>query len=413
MRKHNENEQKNTTVGNSEAFQAGIMALIHSFACNVIDDEIEQLKKQAEIYRWGSQSGYFHAMGQRMSIDRPRARYKDSKQEVRLASYEQLQGKDQWTQQMCDMVLGGLATRQFDKLGKVVGSAYGMSKSQISRHVVHGLQRDFEALMETDCSDVVALLIDAKGFGKKPNEVCLIAALGITDKGEKKLIGLWTGGSENSAVARQLLTDLVRRGLKEPKLSVIDGSKALHKAIKDMWPDAVIGRCQLHKQRNLVSHVTQSQRDWVEREYRAIVSAPSYEEGMDRACALHKQLAKVNVTAANSLAEGLFELLVANLIKDKNLRAFFSTTNAIESMFSVLEVKTGRVRRWRSANSVMFWCATAYRQQKKNFHAIRGYKAIAELDQLKTRLAQAKEKLSPAARLVLNIQNDERRLKVG
>ena len=413
MSKHNENDQKNTTVGNSEVFQAGMMALIHSFACNVIDEEIQQLKEKADIYRWGTQQGYIHALGNRMGIDKPRARYKGSKEEVRLSSYEQLQGKDRWTQQMCDMVLGGLATRQFDKLGQVVGSAYGMSKSQISRHVVHGLQRDFDALMATDCSDVVALLIDAKGFGKKPNEVCLIAALGITDKGEKKLLGLWSGGSENSAVVKQLLADLIKRGLKEPELLVIDGSKALYKAIKDTWAEAVIGRCQIHKKRNLLSHVTEGQKDWVEREYQAVVSAPSYEEGMDRASALHKQLAKVNVTAANSLAEGLPELLVANLIKDKNLRAFFSTTNAIESIFSVLETKTGRVKYWRSANSVMYWCATAYRQQKKNFHAIRGHKAIAELSQLKTRLTQAREKLSPASRFVLSLTSDERRLKVG
>ena len=252
--------------------------------------------------------------------------------------------------------------------------------------MVNGLQRDYDALIATDCSDVVALLIDGKGFGKKPNEVCLIAALGITEDGTKKLLGIWSGGTENSSVVKELLDDLIKRGLKEPKLTVLDGSKALHKAITDKWSEAVIARCQIHKQRNVLSHVSESQISWVGDQYNRIIHASSYEEGAKQAQILIKQLAKVNVSAAHSLAEGLNELLVPLLIKDANLRRFFSSTNAIESVFSMLQTKTGRVRRWRSANSVMFWVATAYRQQQKNLHRVKGHKFMAELAELKSRL---------------------------
>lgn len=237
--------------------------------------------------------------------------------------------------------------------------------------------------------------------------------LGITQDGTKKLLGIWSGGTENSGVVRLLLDDLIRRGLKEPELTVLDGSKALHKAITDNWSEAVIARCQIHKQRNLLSHVSESQASWVGNQYNRIIHAGSYEEGAKQAQILIKQLAKVNVSASNSMAEGLPELLVPLLIKDTNLRRFFSSTNAIESAFSMLQTKTGRVRRWRSANSVMFWVSTAYRQQQKNLHRVKGHKSMAVLSNLKMRLRQAKGNLRPAAGLIATMQTEERRLKVG
>ena len=161
----------------------------------------------------------------------------------------------------------------------------------------------------------------------------------------------------------------------------------------DSWEDALISRCQEHKRRNLLGHVSKSQQGWVRREYNSIIYADSYEVGYERAVGFARELRRVNESAYRSFCEGLEEVLVPLLIEDRELRRFFSTTNPLESVFSTIRLKTRRVKRWRNANSVMHWISTAYRQQRKNFRKLRGYKNIEELFKLSSRLVKAKKRL--------------------
>src|SRR5581483_11289137 len=101
---------------------------------------------------------------------------------------------------------------QFDKVARAFGIQYGLSKSAVSRKVVIGLKKDFELLMQTDCSDVIALMVDGINFGKTVDQICVIAALGVTRFGVKKLLGIWAGGTENSMVCGALIDDLIGRG---------------------------------------------------------------------------------------------------------------------------------------------------------------------------------------------------------
>jgi transposase-like protein len=130
----------------------------------------------------------------------------------------------------------------------------------------------------------------------------------------------------------------------------------------------------------------------VRREYNSIIYADSYEVGYERAVGFARELGGVNESAYRSFCEGLDEVLVPLLIEDRELRRFFSTTNPLESVFSTTRHKTGRVKRWRNANSVMHWISTAYRQQR-NFRRIRGYKTLEELYRLSSRLIKAKKRL--------------------
>jgi transposase-like protein len=376
---------------NSEFWRAVIEQACINQALTIMMEEIEELKQKLRVQFWGRQKGYIRVLGEKVNFPRPRVR--EDRGEVRLETYEKMQSKRQWGEEITEMVLGGLATRQFDKVARAFGIQYGLSKSAVSRKVVIGLKKDFELLMQTDCSDVIALMVDGINFGKTVDQICVIAALGVTRFGVKKLLGIWAGGTENSMVCGALIDDLIGRGLQRAELVVLDGSKALRKAIVERWEDAVIARCQEHKKRNLLGHLSKSQQAWVKREYKRVIHADSYEEGVERAEAFARELRGVNESAYKSFNEGLEEILVPLLIEDKGLRKFFSTTNALESVFSTIRLKTGRVRRWRNANSVMHWICTAYRQQKKNLHKIRGYRNINELFELRSRLSRARKQL--------------------
>jgi putative transposase len=259
--------------------------------------------------------------------------------------------------------------------------------------VVMGLKRDFEELMKTDCSDVIAVIIDEITFGERANQIVVLTALGVSKFGVKKLLGIWSGGTENSGVCGALVDDPRSRGLRRPELTVLDGSKALRKAILESWEDALIGRCQEHKRRNLLGHVSKSQQGWVTREYNSIIYADSYEAGYERAVGFARELRRVNESAYRSFCEGLDKVLVPLLIEDRGLRRFFSTTNPLESVFSTIRLKTGRVKLWTNANSVMNWISSAYRLQRGNFRRIRGHKNIEELYKLSSRLVKAKKRL--------------------
>jgi len=375
----------------SEFWRAVMEQACISQAMSMMMEEVEELKQKLRVQLWGRQKGFIRVLGEKVNLPRPRVREEGG--EVRLETYEKMQSKRQWRQEITEMVLGGLATRQFDTVARAFGIHYGLSKSAVSRNVVIGLKKDFEALMQTDCSDVIGVIVDGINFGKRADQICVIAALGVSRFGVKKLLSIWAGGTENSEVCGALVDDLIARGLRRPELVVLDGSKALRKAIVDRWEEAVIARCQEHKKRNLLGHMSKSQQAWAKRRYNGVIHADSYEEGLERAETFARELRGINESAYKSFQEGLEEILVPLLIEDRDLRRFFSTTNPLESLFSTIRFKTGRVKRWRNANSVMHWICTAYRQKKKNLRRLRGYKNINELFKLRSRLGRAKKKM--------------------
>lgn len=403
MSKNTTKSSKTEIQLNSTFWRAVMEQACINQALSIMMSEIEDLKQTLRSQLWGRQRGFIRVIGQKINFARPRVR--DDQGEVRLETYRKMQSKKQWEQDITEMVLGGLATRQFGTVARAFGIHWGLSKSAVSRKVVVGLRRDFDALMQTDCTDVIAMIVDGINFGRKPDQTCVVAVLGVTRSGQKKLLGIWAGGTENSTVCGALLDNLIARGLQRPELTVLDGSKALKKAILDHWEDALISRCQEHKKRNLLSHVTQSQQGWVKRQYNSVIHADNYEQGLERAQAFCRELKGINESAYRSFREGLEEILVPLLIEDTELRRFFSTTNPLESLFSTIRLKTGRVKRWRNANSVMHWISSAYRQQEKNLRKLRGYKNIDELFELRTRLEEAKKKVKQTS----TIQNHQRR----
>ena len=102
------------------------------------------------------------------------------------------------------------------------------------------------------------VFVDAKFF----REHCVLIALGVDSQGTKHVLGLREGSTENAAVARALLADLVERGLPTERsvLFAIDGAKALRRAIAEVYGErAAVQRCQVHKRRNVLAHLPEHQ----------------------------------------------------------------------------------------------------------------------------------------------------------
>ena len=162
----------------------------------------------------------------------------------------------------------------------------------------------------------------------------VVVALGITADGQKQILGLWEGATENAAVCRALLTDLVERGLRVDGgiLVVIDGAKALRAAVRDvLGARATVQRCQVHKKRNVLDHLPDEARAWVSRKLEQAWRETDYEKARTALTSLAKTLDDKYPGAAASLREGLEETLtVLRLELPEALRKTLRSTNPIE-----------------------------------------------------------------------------------
>jgi len=327
--------------------------------------------------RWGKERGFCVVMGQKVPIDRPRVRTTDD-QEVRLGSYEMFHRGEPLTETVWEKLMLGLSTRKYGRAVREFADAYGLEKSAISEHFIEASREKLKAMMERRLDKVrlCALLIDATPFAGQQ----MVAALGISQDGRKTILGIRQGATENATVVGELLGDLMNRGLDltEPRLYVLDGGKALHAAVrKYAGESAPIQRCQVHKRRNVLDHLTDEQKPSVAKKLNAAYALEDYAAAKQALNALHRELMDLNPSAARSLGEGLEETLtVHRLHVPPQLRKTLASTNVIESAFSIVERVCANVKRWHAGDQRERWVGSGLLVAEKQFRRVQGHKQI-------------------------------------
>jgi transposase-like protein len=319
-------------------------------------------------------------MGQKVPVQRPRVRTTDDK-EVRLGSYEMFHRGEPLTETVWAKLMLGLSTRTYGQAVRQFTEAYGLEKSAVSEHFIEASRTKLKDMMERrlDKARLCALLIDATPFEGQQ----MVAALGIAQDGRKTILGIRQGATENATVVGELLGDLVNRGLDftEPRLYVLDGGKALAAAVKKYAGEsAAIQRCQVHKRRNVLDHLTDEQKPTVAKKLNAAYALEDYAAAKQALNALHRELMDVNPSAARSLGEGMEETLtVHRLHVPIQLRKTLACTNVIESAFSIVERVCRNVKRWHGGDQRERWVGSGLLVAQKQFRRITGYKQIPAL----------------------------------
>lgn len=330
--------------------------------------------------RWGTETGYAIMGGQKVKVQRPRVRDKQKK-EVALESYERFQDENRRTEAVFNRMVAGVSNRQYAKTVEEFSEGYGISKSVISRKVVEATAEQLRSLCERDLSalDICVFLVDGIHIG----ETVQIVALGVETSGKKHILGVREGATENAQVCVELFEDLTGRGLRNdrPVLAVIDGSKALRAAVDRFFGQrAVIQRCQIHKRRNVLSHLPDKYQAEYGRKISAAYKMKTYADAKRVLEMTVEQLSEINESAAQSLEEGLEETLAMHRLNlPEVLRKSFSTTNLIESAFSQGSTVMRNVKRWSNNNQKQRWVATALLQSEKKFRKVRGHKSMSVL----------------------------------
>jgi len=335
--------------------------------------------------RHGHEAGEVTLGGRRLAVERPRVRSADGQAELPLQTYAHFADRDPLTRVVLERMLAGVSTRRYRRTQEPVGAtvektARSTSKSAVSRAFVARTRQALGELMARRLDDVrlAVLMLDGIELQGRTN----IVALGISTDGVKIPLGLWEGSTENATVATALLSDLVERGLDPEQgiLFVIDGSKALRKAIRQVFGEAPVQRCIVHKERNVLGHLAERDRPPVKRRLRAAWAETDHGRARERLRALAADLDRSHPGAAGSLREGLEETLtLTRLGISGSLKRTLESTNPCESMIECVRRTSRNVKRWSSGEMALRWTAAGMLEAEKQFRKVIGYRDLAKL----------------------------------
>jgi len=336
-------------------------------------------------YRHGSEAGSVTLGGRRIPVTRPRVRAAGGSGELHLPSYDLFSSTDILGRLALEKMLAGLSSRRYtaglEPAGHIVQEqAAATSKSAVSRRFVAATETALAELMtrRLDDLDLVALMIDGVHFGE---HTCVVA-LGIGIDGTKHPLAVEEGSTENTTLATDLITGLRERGLDvtRPILAVLDGAKALSRAVKDVFDKPLIQRCQQHKIKNVRDKLPERLRTVAERRMRQAYHAESALKAEGLLTELAAELDKTHPGAAASLREGMAETLtILRLGVPPTLARTLRSTNPVESLIEICREHSKNVKRWRDGTMALRWCAAGMLEADHQFRRVNGHLHLPKL----------------------------------
>ncbi len=352
----------------------------------VMAEEVAELTGQKyqpladnDHFRAGSTNGQVLLEGNREKVCRPRVRRKKgdgTSEEVRLKTYAAAQDPGQLYASMTRALVAGVSGRE---MHEVHPDSPGTSKSSVSRLWKKVGVEFIDKFRTRDIASQDWLVIMLDGLQLSSDQTA-IAAIGITSEGRKVVLDFELGSTENYEVCRDLLARIVSRGFraKQPLLAITDGSKALRKGVREHFPDAIIQRCLVHKERNIRAKL--SKRDWGElaRLFKRLREVQGEKAAKEVVVELETFLGSRNAASLESLHEAGDELTAVHCLDvPATLHKSLLSTNSIENSFRNVRRKIGRVSRFRAeTDQASRWLAYALLEAEKGFRRIRGYRDL-------------------------------------
>jgi putative transposase len=326
--------------------------------------------------RWGTNPGSVVVEGMNVGCAVPRIVEGGSLKAYSLKTYERFRAKGALVQRAYRDLIRGISTRRFAQGVEWFVKGYGLSSSAVSRRMIKATGRKVEELFNRSLAELELAVLMIDGIDVGGHRV--VIALGIDSKGQKHVLGLRQGATENTTVVKGLLEELVERGLAvdRPMLVVIDGAKALRRAVREVFGEETpVQRCTVHKKRNVLEYLSKTDRPWVSRRLTQSYGLSDEQKARRDLLGLANQLESINPSAAKSLREGLEETLtVQRLGLPEELRRSLRSTNIIESLNNGVRDRSRNVKRWRDGLQVERWTAASLLESEEQFRRIRGCK---------------------------------------
>lgn len=335
-----------------------------------------------DCVRWGSQQGSVLVAEQRVPIEKPRVRGKNSEGEIELLTYKALNDKDFLNEMAAAKLLSGVSTRNFETVLEKLLDSRGISRQTISKRGMEEMQLRLEEFQVRSLggAEMVAVFIDGIGLA----DTVYVAAVGVDTTGKKHVLGFEPGNTESHSICRGLLRRLIEREILSPEggfLCIIDGGTGLRKALKELYGKNIqIQRCTVHKKRNVTEKLPKKHQEEFKHKFNAAFNQNTLKSAEHAFQELRGWLSTKSISAANSLTEGLFDLLTLHRLGIQGtLRKSLCTTNSIESIFSSARYYTRNVKRWRKEDQMERWLASGLLQAEQKLRKVPGYTQLKKL----------------------------------
>ena len=308
-------------------------------------------RQGGQLVWYGKQPGQIDLSDRKLTVNKPRVRRRGggAHKEVPIPAYVALRDEVGLQRRMLNILMNGVSTRSYQQVIPQMAESVGISKSTVSRQTIAAAEQALAELLarRLEEKDIWVVYIDGLHFG----EYCVLGAVGVDAEGHKMVLGIHEGATENAAACKDLLEDLVARGLdpKRKRLFVIDGSKALRSAINAVFGSQTpVQRCRQHKLRNVLERLPKEQ----QKQTGALIKAAwkmDAKQGMAKLRKMAEWLEHKYPDAAASLLEGIDECFTINRLElPLSLHRCLASTNLIESSQSGVRMRTRRVCRWRA-----------------------------------------------------------------
>jgi transposase-like protein len=374
---------------NRNLFMTLLRESLRSVAEQMLLDEVSALcgpshypQPGATYRRAGTETGVCHAEGRRETILRPRVRQRGDdggEHEHVLASYQAMREPSNNAAAVVTALRAGMSTRS-----QAWASDKVMSKSAASRHLIEATAAKVSELRERDLrgTEFFGLMLDGVALAA---DAVVVVALGLTRDGHKVVLDFEPGASENTAVAKALVARLQARGFApiagHRLLAVLDGSAPLQTAVLAAWPDTIIQRCLVHKQRNLHGYLRRGDHAESSRLWRRLRLAQGADAGREALAELRRFVAGRNAAGLASLDEAGDQLIALHRLNvPATLHVSLLSTNAIENVMRNYRGQTAKVTRWQPAtDQISRWTATALLHVETGFRTLKGHADLPKL----------------------------------
>ena len=289
-----------------------------------------------------------------------------------------------------EMYARGLSTRDIEDLFQDAQGQRLLSRTAVSE-MTEALWEEYESFCKRDLSgfEVVYLFLDAvyesMRFYRGPKEG-LLAAWGITREGHRVLLHLMLGNKESYEDWREMLRDMVKRGLKPPVTITSDGAPGLIGAIEQVWPKSLRQRCLVHRMRNIVAKLPSEAVPELKAHIDAVYRAPTYEAGQKLATEVLEKYRDLYPSAMKAFSEDLEACLVhlrCPVVHRKAIR----TTNLLERTFEEEKRRTKVIPRFFDEKSCLKLVFSTLIRVSQRWQRVRMSSfELAQIDRLRTEL---------------------------
>ena len=259
------------------------------------------------------------------------------------------------------LYMNGLSTRKVKKaVGKLIGRK-GLSHQNVMR-ISGRIVEEFNVWKKRDLStlQVVYLIVDGIRLGVRAETTekeAVLVAWAFLEDGSRELVGVSLGNRESYNAWKGFLEDLVRRGMSEPMLTIIDGCPGLIKAVDEVFPESDKQRCTKHKTENVLDKVLEQDRASVKESVRKVFYASTYEHAKEAVELFKKKWSMKYPSAVECLTDDIESCLTYYKYPYQHwLR--IRTTNVVERSFKEVKRRVkgiGRFQNEERALTMVYW----------------------------------------------------------